>query len=407
MVSSKKLRVLLTEGASTSAREAVTALGLAGHHIEVMDPDAHCICRFSRFVTKVHRCPPLATDPKAYLAFALDLLRSERFDVLLPIHEQGLLFAKAAQRIPRDVAIALPAFADYASALDKKSFSAILAEIGVPQPKTRIVAGTAEIPRDGFPFIVKRPTGTASRTVQIVRTMHDSARACEAFARPAGELLIQEFIDAPLEHAQALFDRGRFVALHGYRQILRGAGGGEALKESIYRPRVVTEMKKIGQRLNWHGAMSVDYLLKDDIPYFIDCNPRLVEPMSAHYSGLDLTGLLLRISCGEHPAEAPPPREGVRTHLSMQALLGKALQTGSRIEVIREIWRFCTASGPYEGSREELTPVRLDWMAFFPVAFTATAVLASPRAARVLPEWGWGAGLLTPDAIRIIRDEIA
>ena len=74
MTSPKPLRVLLTEGASTSAREAVTSLGLAGHHIEIMDPDAHCICRFSRFVSKVHRCPSLATDPKAYLAFALDVI---------------------------------------------------------------------------------------------------------------------------------------------------------------------------------------------------------------------------------------------------------------------------------------------------------------------------------------------
>ncbi len=406
MANPKTLRVLLTEGASTSAREAVTALGLAGHHIEVMDPDAQCICRFSRFVTRVHRCPPLATDPKAYLAFALDLLRSGRFDLLLPIHEQGLLFAKVARGIPQDVAIALPAFADYATALDKKSFSAILAEIGVPQPKTRVVAGAAEIPREGFPFIVKRPIGTASRTVQIVRTEADAAKARDVFASPEGELLIQELIDGPVEHAQALFDRGRFVALHGYRQILRGAGGGEALKESIYRLRVVSEMKKIGQQLNWHGALSVDYLLKDGVPYFIDCNPRLVEPMSAHYSGLDLIGLLLRISRGEQPPEAPPPKEGVRTRLSMQALLGKALQTGSRIEIIKEIWRFCTATGIYKGSREELTPVRLDWMAFFPVAFTAAAVLAAPRTARILPEWGWGAGLLTPETIRVIRDEI-
>lgn len=406
MTSPKPLRVLLTEGASTSAREVVTVLGLTGHHIEIMDPDAHCICRFSRFVSKVHRCPPLATDPKAYLAFALDLLQSGRFDVLLPIHEQGFLFAKAVQRIPHDVAVALPTFADYTAALDKRYFSAVLAEIGVPQPKTRIVSGASAIPRDGFPFIVKRPTGTASRTVHIVRTNSDAARAREMFANPAGELLVQELIDAPVEHAQTLFDRGRFVAQHGYRQILRGVGGGEALKESIYRPRVLTEMKKIGERLNWHGAISVDYLLKDGVPHFIDCNPRLVEPMSAYYSDLDLADILLRISRGEHPAEAAPSKEGVRTHLSMQALLGKAVQTGSRAEIIREIWRFCTASGPYAGSREELTPVRLDWMAILPVAFTAAAVLASPKTARILPERGWGAGLLTPDAIRIIRDDI-
>jgi hypothetical protein len=34
----------------------------------------------------------------------------------------------------------------------------------------------------------------------------------------------------------------------------------------------------------------------------IDCNPRLVEPFNAYRSGVDLVGLLLRISLSETPA---------------------------------------------------------------------------------------------------------
>ena len=90
------MRILLSEGASTSAREAITALGLAGHHVEVCDPDPHCLARFSRFVRKLHRCPPLGADPQGYLAFILERIAGGQFDVLLPIHEQGLLLAKCA-----------------------------------------------------------------------------------------------------------------------------------------------------------------------------------------------------------------------------------------------------------------------------------------------------------------------
>ena len=81
-----RLSILLSEGASTSAREAVTALGLRGHHIEVVDPQPFCLARFSRFVRRVHRCPPLASDPEGYRDFVLGLLASRRFDVLVPIH---------------------------------------------------------------------------------------------------------------------------------------------------------------------------------------------------------------------------------------------------------------------------------------------------------------------------------
>ncbi|BCJ89702.1 phosphoribosylglycinamide formyltransferase 2 [Terrihabitans soli] len=403
----RRLRILLTEGASTSAREAVTALGLAGHHIEIMDPDVHCISRFSRFVRKVHRCPPIASHPKAYLEFALELSRTGQFDVLLPIHEQGLIFSKALHRIPEGTSIALPAYEAYSTGLDKWTFSQKMRELGMPQPQTRVIDNAADIPDPGTPFIVKRPMSTASRGVQVVKTKDDAAAARVQTGGEHGPIIIQDFIDAPLEHAQLLFDHGRFVAMHGYRQIIRGAGGGEALKESVWRLRVKTEMEKFAKALNWHGAISLDYLWKDETPYFVDCNPRLVEPMSAHFSGLDLAGLLVRISLGESPEEAPPSKTGVRTRLSLQALLGAALRHNSRIEIIREIFRFMTASGEYSDSVEELTPVWLDWMSALPCAATGLAVLVYPKTSHILPSRGWGAGLLTAESIRIIRDEIA
>jgi hypothetical protein len=117
------LRVLLSEGSGTSAREAITILGLAGHHLEVCDPAALCLARFSRFVRKFHRCPPVRGDASGYLAFVVALLDAGRFDVLLPTHEQGFLFARAAKRLEGRVAFALPAFENYRVAHGKATFS--------------------------------------------------------------------------------------------------------------------------------------------------------------------------------------------------------------------------------------------------------------------------------------------
>jgi hypothetical protein len=39
--------VLFSEGSSLTAREFVSVLGPDGHHIEVLDPNPACICRFS------------------------------------------------------------------------------------------------------------------------------------------------------------------------------------------------------------------------------------------------------------------------------------------------------------------------------------------------------------------------
>jgi hypothetical protein len=162
----------------------------------------------------------------------------------------------------------------------------------------------------------------------------------------------------------------------------------------------------IGERLGWHGALSVDIIMRQEGSHlFIDCNPRLVEPMSAYLAGLDLVDLLLQVSQGKTPEPAPDSREGVRTHLAMQALLGCATRDGTRREIFRECMRLAAGRGPYAGSVEELTPLRRDWISAVPLAITALALLADPKLAAALSKKGWGAHLLGIKSIRLIESE--
>src|SRR5260221_13829897 len=147
----KPLRVLVSEGNSTSAREAVTILGLSGHLVEVCDPSRYCLARFSRFVRKFHRCPGLRDDPAGFLRFVEGLLAARRFDVLLPIHEQGFLFARARQRLEGRAGLALPSFENYRTVHSKAGFSRLLDRLGLPQPPTRIVKSASEF-RDAMRF---------------------------------------------------------------------------------------------------------------------------------------------------------------------------------------------------------------------------------------------------------------
>src|SRR5712671_4880580 len=117
------LRILVPEGSSTSAPEAITILGLAGHHVEVCDPSPWCLARYSRFVRKFHRCPGLRSDPAGFLGYVEQLLAAQRFDVLLPTHEQGLLFARVQDRLKDQVGLALPDFASYRMVHSKAGFS--------------------------------------------------------------------------------------------------------------------------------------------------------------------------------------------------------------------------------------------------------------------------------------------
>jgi hypothetical protein len=384
----KPLRVLVSEGSSTSAREAVTILGLSGHLVEVCDPNPYCLARFSRFVRKFHHCPGLRDDPAGFLRFIEQLLAAQHFDVLLPTHEQGFVFARARAGLSNRVGLALPDFESY-----------------------RIVKSEGELcGAIRFPSVVKTSIGTASRGVWFVRNagdlegvLHD-LNANDAFA---DEVLVQDLIAGAIEKAQAVFCRGALLGFHAYRQIAAGAGGGEAIKQSVHRPDMRKRLAAIGDKLAWHGALSVDYIVPDDsaTPLLIDCNPRLVEPMSGYLAGVDLVGLLLLVSLGEVPAAAPEGRADVRTRLAMQALLGCAMRNGTRRGVAGECWRLLRGSGPYAGSTEELTPLRLDWVSAVPLVTIAIALLASPQLAESLAKKGWGAHLLEIASIRQIEAE--
>jgi predicted ATP-grasp superfamily ATP-dependent carboligase len=410
------LQVLVSEGNSTSAREAITILGLAGHHVEVCDPSRYCLARFSCFVRKFHHCPPMRDDPAGFLRFIETLLAKRHFDVLLPIHEQGFLFARMRQRLEGQVALALPAFESYRIAHGKAGFSRLIEMLGLPQPATRIVKSTDEL-RDAvkFPCVVKTSIGTASRGVWLVRNevnleeIVQELRSCGVITNGAfaDEVLVQEFVSGTVEKAQAVFYRGKLIGFHAYRQIAAGAGGGEAVKQSVSRPQIRGFIARIGERLTWHGALSVDYVLGEDdaVPRFIDCNPRLVEPMSAYLAGVDLVTLLLGISRGETPAVAGEGRVGVRTHLAMQALLGRASRGGARRDILRESWRVLTSRGLYAESVEELTPVRLDWISALPLMATAMLLLVAPKRAKILVRSGWGSHLLDLRSIRLIESE--
>jgi predicted ATP-grasp superfamily ATP-dependent carboligase len=407
----KPLRVLVSEGNSTSAREAITILGLSGHLIEVCDPSPYCLARFSRLVAKFHRCPGMRDDPAGFLRFVEGLLAAQHFDVLLPIHEQGFLFARVRQRLEGQIGLALPNFESYRSVHSKAGFSRLLDQLGLPQPATRIVNSAAEL-RDAirFPSVVKTAVGTASRGVWFVCSQADLEGALwelSANGAFADEVLVQEFIAGATEKAQAVFSRGELIGFHAFRQIAAGVGGGEAIKQSVSRPELRAYLATIGEKLAWHGALSVDCVVPDHdaTPRLVDCNPRLVEPMSAYLAGVDLVGLLLKVSRGETPGAAPESRAGVRTHLAMQALLGCASRGGTRRDIIRECWRLLVGNGPYAGSTEELTPVRLDWISAVPLAMIAISLLAAPRLADSLARGGWGGHLLGLGTIRLIEGE--
>lgn len=402
-------RILLSEGSSLSAREAVTALGLAGRGCEIVTSDPLCLARFSRFIRKVHVAPASGADPDGYLAAVLDIVARRSIDVLLPVHEQAYLFAAARTRLPPGLGIALSDFAAFEQVQSKAGLAALLTRLAIPQPATEVAYQARDLlAQRAFPFFVKAAFGTASSGVWRIGDadqLQALAQTLEQAGAFAQGVVIQQPADGPLERTQAVFDRGRLVACHIYRQVAAGPGGGDVLKQSVRRPQARRAVATIGDALNWHGALSFDYIVDaaSSEPLFFDANPRLVEPMNAWLSGVDLPGALLAVSRGDSPPEQADGREGVVTRLGLMGLMDAAGHRGRRIDVLGDLLAQLTATGRYRGSVEELVPLRSDPYCAVPLAVVLAKLMQSPQSSATLARQTVEAYSLTPAAIDRLR----
>ena len=94
----------------------------------------------------------------------LQHLTRERYDVLLPVHEQAFLFAKVQDRLPDGVHTALASLDSFLQVKGKVAFARLMDRFSLPQPATCIISSRAELEAlDRFPCYLKTDYSTAAQ----------------------------------------------------------------------------------------------------------------------------------------------------------------------------------------------------------------------------------------------------
>jgi hypothetical protein len=399
-VAVKRLRVLLSEASSLTAREHVTVLGAAGVHVEVMSSEPFALCRWSRWTRRVHRCPASGTDPAGYLQAVSAVLAAGTFDALLPTHEQAWLFAAGRYRLPPAAPVPLAPAGAFARVQSKVAFARLLDELGGPQPRWWLAEDESVLGQIPYPYFLKTAFSTAGQGVRMVETPADRARALADLRASGQELIAQAPAGGQYGQVQALFDHGRLVAAHTSVLAGQGMGGSAAARRSVDHPRARSWAAAVGEKLGWHGGLTMDYFHQDGEPSFIECNPRTVEPGNAAASGVNLPLLSIALAAGTPlPGELVTGRAGVVTRGALALLLGSAAQPTSRRALVRMLAAAATRQGVFANSAEVLTPVIRDPPSLVPLLAVATALLARPANAAQLSSRTIAAYQVTEQAI--------
>ncbi|MDR2930166.1 MAG: carbamoyl-phosphate-synthetase [Propionibacteriaceae bacterium] len=375
-MASKNKRILLTEGSSLSSRETITALSECGYQIDILSSTTLCTCAFSRWRHKIIKTVNANDDPQGYLKHISHLLHDNDYLAVVPTHEQAWLLAEGRSFLPVDAPMAVASTDAFGNTQSKISFAALLDELHIQQPQWQIIDQSLEVAIP-YPFWLKSEYGTAGRTVHKV---HNPAELQQLYAgihsSRDNRLMIQEDINGRYGQVVAVFDQGKMIAVHTTLQAGRGVGDSAAARLSIDSPMSRSDMLAVGQRLQWHGAITFDFIMRDGKPFYIECNPRMVEPANAQCAGVNLPDLLIKLSAGlPFPSTLQVGRAGVKTRSTQALLLGTAEKTRKRRDVLTRL----SACLRDRTSVEVLTPVLRDPPSIVPFVVVLVALLVNPR----------------------------
>ena len=387
--SSKRLKILFTEGSSLSARQTLYAL--AGRHdIDIIDPARLCLCRFSSYVRRWYRCPSFSKSPQAYLDFLIERLERGNYDVLFPTHEQVYLISRFRERLSKYVHVAVPDFDVIERAQSKIGFARIMEELGLPHPPTVILREEAELDREwDYPCYFKLAHGTAGNTVRLVQNYGELRGAFNDFRGIDGlglgnEFLIQQPAVGVQCTVQAMFDSGRILGAHCTQTTIVGTGGSNLARIAVDHPKVIEHVAVFGKHLSWHGPLFIEYFYDAETgrSQYYECNPRIGETVNAYLSGVDLAEGFVKVSIGDRVESLGKSRPGLPSHCGFMVLMDMGRKGATRRQLFDKLKQIRSREGIFAGSEDELTRPEEDSLSLLPAGWLTARLLAKPTAAR-------------------------
>lgn len=294
-------------------------------------------------------------------------------------------------RLPAGVGVALADFGAFLQVQGRVGFARLMERLSLPQPRTHVVRSRTELEAlDRFPCYLKTDYSTAGQGVWRVTGRVERDRAAltleqQGLLDEKRSIVVREEAPGTLCQAQAVFVHGHLLAVHCTQTRGVSVGGGHAARTGLDHPVVRDHLVTLGKSLGWHGPLALDYLFDEASgrPIYIECNPRLVEPMNATLSGVNLADLTVQVALGEMGASGDIRcgRSGIRSHSLMAILLGVADHGGSRREVLRTIAEDMRGRGIFAESKEDLTPISVDPLSLIPLGVVTGQLLFRPCAA--------------------------
>ena len=311
-MSAARRRVLVIEGRSRKAVAVVRSLGRAGYEVHVTSRVPLAPARGSRWCARFFRHPDPERDQAAFLSFALGRVRSDRYDVVLPMESDALAVLSAHRaELPSGTAFPFAPDAVLRRAADKQQVMDLAESLDIPAPRSSRpespAAALEAADRIGYPVILKPREGQGSHGVKLVQDRAELEASYPAIVARFGPTLIQEYVPPGggefgvsmlMGHAREVLARFSHRRLRSYPV----AGGPSTLRESVRCPEAEAIAERLLRALEWEGVAMVEFRRdpRDGSFKLIEVNHRFWGSLQlAIVSGVDFPRLLCASALGE------------------------------------------------------------------------------------------------------------
>jgi len=279
-------------------RRAYQSLGLAGRIVAVdVDPLAPAL----QVADRPYIVPRL-TRPE-YVPTLAEICRQEQISLLFPLIDPDIPVLSSHRRVLEMTGARLAVVSPEAVAItaDKWLTVQFFARLGLSRPRSWL-PGQLDLDTAEYPLFIKPRFGSAARdTFQV-----NNARELAFFSDYVSDPIIQEYLPGPEITNDVICDlEGRVLAVVSRRRI--EVRWGEVAKGvTVYDPAITDACVRIARALPAVGPITVQCMMKDDVPHFTEINARLGGGVPLGIAaGVDSPRWLLARVAGL-PVEIPP-----------------------------------------------------------------------------------------------------
>lgn len=286
-VPAESLTVLLTLGRLPKALDVARSFARAGHRVIVAEPFRRHVTGASRFVARSCQVTAPAIDPERYLADLLDVIRSERVDLVIPVSEEILHASRLAGRLPPNVRLFAMPHDRLLELHDKLRFTQACMRFGVDAPATWASsdARASALAADGD-FVVKPIYSCSGRGVQFFR------RGAKVPDTPASSI-VQAWVDGQVLSSFSIAHQGRVLTTVVYRGAVMSGTVAVCFERVANQVAIERWVETFVAASRFDGFVSFDFVVDSaGRAWGIECNPRATSGL--HFvRGEDLADAIL------------------------------------------------------------------------------------------------------------------